>query len=49
MTVIDPVCEMELDEREAKFKTIYRDKTYYFCNLSDKKLFEANPEKYLEA
>jgi len=48
MTVIDPVCKMELDEKEQKFKAEYQEKTYYFCNLSDKKKFEANPKKYLE-
>jgi YHS domain-containing protein len=49
MTMIDPVCKMELDEKEAKFKAEYQGKTYFFCNLSDKKKFEANPKKYLES
>lgn len=39
--MIDPVCKMELDEKEAKFKAEYQGKTYFFCNLSDKKKFEA--------
>ncbi len=47
MSVIDPTCKMELDDREAKYKKEYRDKTYVFCSLSCKKKFEANPEKYL--
>jgi YHS domain-containing protein len=49
MTVIDPVCKMELNEREVRFKTEYMGKTYYFCDLSDKKKFEANPGKYAGA
>ena len=47
MSVIDPTCKMELEDKEAKFKAEYRDKTYVFCSLSCKKKFEANPEKYL--
>jgi YHS domain-containing protein len=46
--VKDPVCKMEIEEKDAKFKTEFEGKTYYFCNLSDKKKFEANPKKYLE-
>lgn len=49
MTVKDPVCRMELNEKEAKFKAEYQGKTYFFCNLSDKKKFEENPKKYLES
>lgn len=36
MTVIDPVCKMELGEKEAKFRSEYKGKTYYFCALSDR-------------
>jgi YHS domain-containing protein len=39
---------MELEEKEAKFKTDYQGKTYYFCRLSCKKKFDTNPKKYLE-
>ncbi len=49
MTIIDPVCKMELEEKEAKFRAEYQGKTYFFCNLSDMKKFEANPEKYLKS
>jgi YHS domain-containing protein len=31
MTVVDPVCEMEIEEKESNFKTVYKGKTYYFC------------------
>jgi len=48
MKVIDPVCKMELEGKEAKFKSEYKGETYYFCALSDKKKFDENPEKYIE-
>lgn len=48
MVVVDPVCKMELNEKDAKFKTEYKGKTYYFCGLSDKKKFNENPEKYIK-
>jgi len=43
----DLVCEMEVDEKTAKWKTNYQGKTYYFCAPGCKKEFEANPQKYL--
>jgi YHS domain-containing protein len=48
MEVIDPVCKMKLDEKDARFESKYKGKTYYFCALSDKKKFDENPEKYFE-
>lgn len=45
----DPVCEMEVDEKTAKYKTIYKGKTYYFCALSCKEAFDSNPQKYLKS
>jgi YHS domain-containing protein len=44
---IDPVCKMTVDENTAKFKTVYKGKTYYFCAPGCKKAFEANPVQYL--
>ena len=49
MVVVDPVCKMKLDEKDVTFKTEYKGKTYYFCGLSDKKMFEENPEKSLNS
>ena len=46
---VDPVCKMKVDEKTAKFKTVYKGKTYYFCAPGCKVVFEENPEKYLEA
>ena len=44
---IDPICKMTVDEKTARFTTVYRGKTYYFCAPGCKKAFEASPEKYL--
>ena len=39
----DPVCEMDVDEKTAKFKTKHMGKTYYFCAPGCKKKFEEKP------
>uniref|UniRef100_A0A7C4Y5X4 YHS domain-containing protein n=1 Tax=candidate division WOR-3 bacterium TaxID=2052148 RepID=A0A7C4Y5X4_UNCW3 len=45
---IDPVCKMNVDEKNAKWKSEYKGKTYYFCAPGCKKEFDKNPEKYLK-
>jgi YHS domain-containing protein len=44
----DPVCNMEVDEQSAKYKSEYEGKTYYFCNKMCKGSFEKDPGKYLK-
>ncbi|GAG61553.1 unnamed protein product [marine sediment metagenome] len=44
---VDPICKMEVDEKTAKFKSKYKEKTYYFCAPGCKKEFDDNPEKYI--
>jgi YHS domain-containing protein len=44
----DPVCRMEVDEKTAELKTVYKGKTYYFCAPGCKRAFEEHPERYLE-
>ena len=44
---IDPICKMEVDEKTAKYKSEYKDKTYYLCAPGCKKEFDINPEKYI--
>ncbi len=46
---IDPVCKMEVDEKTARFKSVYKGKTYYFCAPGCKIVFDENPEEYLKA
>ncbi|MCW4018358.1 MAG: YHS domain-containing protein [Candidatus Bathyarchaeota archaeon] len=43
----DLVCNMDVDEKTAKWKTTYQGKTYYFCAPGCKAEFEENPEKYV--
>jgi len=45
---IDPICKMEVDEKTAKIKSEYKEKTYYFCAPGCKKEFDDDPEKYIE-
>lgn len=43
----DLVCNMDVDEKTAKWKTTYKGKTYYFCAPGCKKSFEEDPEMYI--
>ena len=43
----DLVCMMDVDERTAKFKSVYKGKSYYFCAAGCKKAFEEEPELYI--
>ncbi len=43
----DLVCNMDVDEKTAKYKTLFQGKYYYFCATGCKKEFEANPQKYI--
>lgn len=43
-----PVCEMDVDVATAP-KSLYRGQTYYFCMPDHKVLFDATPERFLEA
>ncbi len=44
---LDPVCKMTVDESSAAATSTYKDKTFYFCNISCKTEFDKNPEKYV--
>ena len=43
---ICPVCGMNVDPATAP-KSVYKDKTYYFCSEDDKKTFDAAPDKFV--
>lgn len=46
---VDPVCKMEVDEKNPPGGTAeYQGKTYYFCAPGCRKAFEKEPEKYLK-
>ncbi len=43
----DLVCDMEVNEKAAKWKSVYKGKTYYFCAPGCKKAFDEEPEMYI--
>ena len=45
---IDPVCKMNVDEKDAKYTSDYKGQKYYFCAQGCKISFEKEPEKYLK-
>ncbi len=46
MKVKDVVCGMEIEDSQASGKSEFNGETYYFCNLTCKNQFDANPEKF---
>jgi len=44
--VLDPVCKMKVDEKEAAITSTYKGKKYYFCAMGCKKVFDQNPKQY---
>ena len=49
MTVIDPVCGMSIEEKDAAATTVYGGRTYSFCSTSCKTEFDQNPQAFLGA
>lgn len=47
MLVKDPVCGMEIDPKESGGTSEYQGETYYFCSEHCKKVFDKEPEKYV--
>jgi YHS domain-containing protein len=45
---VDPVCNMDVNEKEAKLVSEYKGKKYYFCAPGCQKAFENKPEQYVE-
>ena len=45
---IDPICKMTVDESTAQYVSEYNGKKYYFCAPGCKKLFDENPEKFVD-
>ena len=40
---------MKIDQKTAKWKSEYKEKTYYFCSLMCKQKFDRTPEKYVKS
>jgi len=47
MKVVDPVCKMTIEDKEAAATSIYRGTTYYFCSKSCQEKFERDPEAFI--
>ncbi|HEX2148931.1 MAG TPA: XdhC family protein [Actinomycetota bacterium] len=45
---IDPVCDMTVTVKGARYHTEYEGETYYFCCPACRKLFQNNPQDYLK-
>jgi len=45
---IDPICKMEVDEKTAKWSSVYEGKKYYFCAPGCKKMIDRDPKKYIK-
>jgi len=45
--VIDPVCKMTVEERNAAASSLYKGTTYHFCSKACKKDFDENPESFI--
>jgi xanthine dehydrogenase accessory factor len=43
---VDPVCGMTVDVAEARHRTTYEGRTYYFCSAGCLASFEADPARY---
>ena len=42
----DPICGMTVDIQNARYTSVFRDKTYYFCCLRCKETFDRSPQSY---
>ncbi len=49
MKVTDPVCKMEIEDKDAVGTSAYKEITYYFCSEICKQDFDKAPESFLKA
>ncbi len=45
--VKDPVCNMDVDENNARYVSEYKGKKYYFCAPGCKAMFDRDPERFI--
>jgi YHS domain-containing protein len=43
----DPVCGMEVDEKDAPARTTYKGEMFYFCSEDCRDQFLRNPDAYV--
>ena len=44
----DPVCGMQVEEKDAAGQSEHEGSTYYFCSPSCKEKFDQSPEDYTD-
>ena len=44
--ILDVICNMQVDEKTAKWKSVYNSRTYYFCSSMCKQKFDKTPDKF---
>ena len=44
---IDPVCGMEVDEKDNSYTSTFEGRTFYFCSSDCRDEFDEAPEDYL--
>lgn len=42
----DPVCGMQIDEKQAAERSEHQGQTFYFCSSSCKQKFDQDPAQY---
>ena len=47
MKVIDPVCNMTIEDKDAAAISTYKGRTYYYCSKSCKEDFDKNPGQFI--
>jgi Cu+-exporting ATPase len=47
MKVVDPVCNMTIEDNDAVGTSLYKGTTYYFCSQSCKENFDKDPEAFV--
>ena len=45
--VKDPVCRMDVDEKQTQLKSEFEGVKYFFCSPGCKKAFDRNPREYV--
>jgi len=42
----DPVCKMDIDEKQTNFHSDYAGRKFHFCSEECKDTFDSQPERY---
>lgn len=45
----DPICGMQVDEKDAASTSNYQGQTYYFCSAGCKETFDKKPEQFVKS